>query len=123
MIRGGTSFPYFPGLSVLDRVVERGIIASMESNLHWNEEHPLRELSGALVSCHDQELMESFLLQLFTPSEVQEMGKRWALVCLLNEGMSQRAIAKKLGLSLCKITRGSKELKKEHSAFGRMIGQ
>jgi len=93
----------------------------MESNLHWNEEHPLKELAQALANCGDAELTESFLLQLFTPSEVQEMGKRWALVCLLNEGMSQRTIARELGLSLCKITRGSKELKKENSSFRRII--
>jgi TrpR family trp operon transcriptional repressor len=31
--------------------------------------------------------------------------------------MPQRKIAEELGLSLCKITRGSRELKKEGSAF------
>jgi len=35
--------------------------------------------------------------------------------------MSQRNIAKDLGLSLCNITRGSKELKKEDSPFAVMI--
>jgi len=93
----------------------------MDSNLHWDESRPLRELSKTLARCDDPRIIESFLLQLFTPSEVEEMGKRWALVCLLNEGMSQRTIAKELGLSLCKITRGSKELKKENSAFRKMI--
>ena len=48
--------------------------------------------------------------------------KRWELVKLIDDGMSQRNIAKELGLSLCKITRGSRELKKENSAFKRMIG-
>ena len=42
-------------------------------------------------------------------------------VKLIDDGMSQRNIAKRLGLSLCKITRGSKELKKDNSAFKHFI--
>jgi TrpR family trp operon transcriptional repressor len=40
---------------------------------------------------------------------------------MLDTGASQRAVARRLGLSLCKITRGSRELKKRHSAFKQMI--
>jgi hypothetical protein len=36
-------------------------------------------------------------------------------------GTPQREIAKDLGLSLCKITRGSRELKKEGSPFRKML--
>jgi len=35
--------------------------------------------------------------------------------------MAQRKIAEELGLSLCKITRGSRELKKEGSAFKALL--
>lgn len=93
----------------------------MEKQLHWDETRPLKELSQALAMCDDSKMMEDFLSQLFTPAETREIGKRWALVRLLDEGMSQRTIAHELGLSLCKITRGSKELKKENSAFKQMI--
>ncbi|MFP4178569.1 MAG: Trp family transcriptional regulator [Spirochaetaceae bacterium] len=93
----------------------------MEKNNHWDENRPLAELSRALAICKDEELMEEFLGSLFTPAEVKEMGKRWALVRLLREEMSQRKIAGELGLSLCKITRGSKELKRENSPFRRII--
>jgi TrpR family trp operon transcriptional repressor len=34
---------------------------------------------------------------------------------MLNDGIPQREISKALGVSLCKITRGSRELKKEDS--------
>ncbi len=92
-----------------------------EDTLYWDENRPLYELTRALTVCEDERLMEGFLHSLFTPAEVMEMGKRWALVRLLEKGLSQRNIAKKLGLSLCKITRGSKELKKENSPFRRII--
>jgi TrpR family transcriptional regulator, trp operon repressor len=93
----------------------------MENTLHWDENHPLGELAAALAVCDDPHMIEEFLTGLFTAAEVREMGKRWALVRLLDNGMSQRNIAKNLNLSLCKITRGSKELKKEASAFQKMI--
>jgi TrpR family trp operon transcriptional repressor len=35
--------------------------------------------------------------------------------------MSQRKIAEELGMSLCKITRGSKELQKRDSAFKTVL--
>ncbi len=84
--------------------------------------HPyLEELSLALSRADDPVLIREFLQSLLTPNEVQEVSFRWALVSLIEEGMSQRNIAKKLGLSLCKITRGSKELQKEDSPFAAMI--
>jgi TrpR family trp operon transcriptional repressor len=81
----------------------------------------LQEMSKVLAHTQDPELIQDFLLSLHTESEIDEIAKRWELVKLLDEGMSQRQIAKKLGLSLCKITRGSKELKKENSSFAEMI--
>ena len=82
----------------------------------------LDELSLVLSETSDPALIKDFLKSLLTPNEVQEVSTRWALVRLIEEGMSQRNIAKELGLSLCKITRGSKELKKENSPFQQMIG-
>jgi TrpR family transcriptional regulator, trp operon repressor len=75
-----------------------------------------RALSGA-----EPELIEDFLYCLFTPSEADEIAKRWALVKQIANGRPQREIAKDLGLSLCKITRGSRELKKENSAWRRVL--
>jgi len=82
----------------------------------------LAELSRALATAGDPSLIEEFLYSLFTEAEADEMAKRWALVKRLADGVPQRAIASELGLSLCKITRGSRELKKENSAFERMLG-
>ena len=79
------------------------------------------EISQALAHTDDAFLIEEFLLSILTPNEVENIAARWQLVKLLDQGLSQRRIAERLGLSLCKITRGSKELKKEDSAFGKMI--
>ena len=81
----------------------------------------LLEISSVLASTENPELINGFLLSILTPMEAQNIASRWELVKLMDRGVSQRKIAERLGISLCKITRGSKELKKEDSPFGRMI--
>ena len=81
----------------------------------------LKELSLTLSQVKDKALIEEFLQCLLTPAEIADIAGRWALVKALREKKSQREIAKNLGVSLCKITRGSRELKKENSAFARVL--
>ncbi|MFA6505826.1 MAG: Trp family transcriptional regulator [Treponemataceae bacterium] len=81
----------------------------------------LGELSRAFAATDDPEFIESFLRSLLTPAEAADVAARWALVKALDLHVPQREIAKELGLSLCKITRGSRELKKSDSPFKRML--
>ena len=79
------------------------------------------ELSRTLATVNDSVLLRDFLKALLTPQEYNAVAARWALVRLLDKGMTQRKISEALGLSLCKITRGSREMKKEDSPFQKMI--
>ncbi|HOO70832.1 MAG TPA: Trp family transcriptional regulator [Spirochaetota bacterium] len=81
----------------------------------------IKDISLVLAASDDARLIEKFLRSILTENEIAEISSRWELVRMLDEGISQRKIAEKLGLSLCKITRGSKELKKNPSAFKQMI--
>ena len=82
----------------------------------------LQEIVRRLVEIEDPALLERFFRQILTPKEVQDLSSRWELVKLLEEGVSQREIARRLHLSLCKITRGARELKKPDSALREIIG-
>lgn len=84
-------------------------------------EESIAELAVALARTQDAELVAAFLGSLLTENELREVADRWALVRLMDEGLSQRKIAERLGLSLCKITRGSRELKRRNSPFKHMI--
>lgn len=90
----------------------------MDEKLH---REGLEELCKILAATEDAELVQEFFGCLFTPSELQDMAKRWLLVKEIDKGTTQREIARMFGISLCKITRGSKELKKEGSAFRIML--
>ena len=81
----------------------------------------IEEMCRVLAETKDRELLESFFGCLLTPAEMADIASRWALVKALRDGRSQREIAKSLGISLCKITRGSRELKKPDSAFQRIL--
>jgi TrpR family trp operon transcriptional repressor len=81
----------------------------------------LSELALVLAKADDAALIGDFLRCLLTPAETADIAARWALVKDLDAGLPQREIAGRLGISLCKITRGSRELKKPNSAFRRML--
>ena len=79
------------------------------------------EIAGILARIGDPKLIRDFLVCILTKYEIKEIAGRWELVKMLYNGVSQRKIAGRLGMSLCKITRGSKELKKRGSAFKRIL--
>ena len=77
----------------------------------------LSEMASALAGTTDTGFIEDLLRCLLTPAERADVAARWALVKALNQKIPQREIARDLGISLCKITRGSRELKRPGSAF------
>ncbi|MDR0562574.1 MAG: trp operon repressor [Spirochaetaceae bacterium] len=92
----------------------------MKTDDAWVAEN-FTELARTLAKTGDPELIESFLRSLLTPAEAADIAARWALVKALNNKIPQREIARRFGISLCKITRGSRELKKPQSPFERML--
>lgn len=84
-------------------------------------EDNLKELCSLLSQMNDEKFLYDFFDCLFTSNELTDFAKRWALVKELDQGATQREIAKKYSMSLCKITRGSKMLKNKDSAFGKLL--
>ena len=69
----------------------------------------------------DPVLLGELLKDLLTPQEFEEIATRWQLVQLLDAGMPQREISKKLGVSISKITRGSRELLDLKGGFRQVL--
>ena len=65
--------------------------------------------------------MEVFLREIFTPKEMADLCLRWQLLKELHEGKTQRSIAARHRMSLCKITRGSKVLKAPDSTVKKIL--
>ena len=79
------------------------------------------EICGLLAKINDPQLINDFFGCLFTKAELKDFSNRWHLVKELDAGTTQREIARKYGMSLCNITRGSREMKKDDSAFKKVL--
>jgi TrpR family transcriptional regulator, trp operon repressor len=75
-----------------------------------------QELFKVLSNIKDEETMQRFLTEILTKKEIKDLTLRWELLQLIQKKIPQRTIAKKLGISLCKITRGAKLLKDKTTA-------
>lgn len=78
-------------------------------------------LAELITKINDKKLAERFLADVLTPAEREEIESRLRLVKMLLRGVPQRAIAEKLGISLCKITRGSREIKYGKGSFKQLL--
>lgn len=80
-----------------------------------------RELLKIIAGIEDTDELEQFFSEIMTPSEIEDISLRWKLMKDLHHGVTQRKIASKYGISLCKITRGSKILRNEKSVTRRFL--
>lgn len=81
----------------------------------------IHEITEVLAEEKDPKVIRQFLAAILTPHETAAIALRWRLVCMLQAGVSQRDIARELGVSLCKITRGSRELKHGSASFKDLV--
>ena len=85
----------------------------MAKNVSKPEVSGIEGLISALCRINEPLKMQEILQEILTPAEYHDLALRWALMERLQEGETQRQIASDLGISLCKITRGAKILKKQ----------
>ncbi len=83
----------------------------------------IADIAAVLARMREPRSVERLLRELLTASEAEKLSLRWDIVRFLSEGESQRAIAQKLGVSLCKITRGARELRRGESTLKRVFAQ
>ena len=81
------------------------------------------DILSVISSIDDKERLRSLFDDLFTEAEISDFVLRWLLMDDLKRGKSQRDIAKNRNISLCKITRGSKMLKKKDGYVRRRLSE
>ncbi|MBW2655760.1 MAG: transcriptional regulator [Deltaproteobacteria bacterium] len=80
-----------------------------------------RQLLEVISSIDNFDDLNCFFEDIFTPAELEDISLRWKLLKDLHNGLTQRKIAEKYGISLCKITRGSKILKNKNSVVLKVL--
>lgn len=80
-----------------------------------------KELVGYIATIDDPDKLLRFFEEILTPSERDKLALRWELMVMLAYGFTQREIADRLGVSLCKVTRGAKILKDPDSVTWELL--
>ncbi len=86
-------------------------------------EEAVRAITDVFARVGSAADMRQFFDEILTTAEARDLALRWMLLQRLNAGVPQRKIAEELGISLCKITRGSRILKDRKSVTVRMLGK
>ena len=79
------------------------------------------DLLTVILDIKQKDILEKFLIDILTPSEWEDIIKRWQIVKQLSNRTPQRTIAKNLGVSIAKITRGSRELRDKKGGFWQAL--
>ncbi len=82
-----------------------------------------KSLLNVICKISNADDLNVFFEEILTKAEISDISLRWKLLKDLNAGLPQRKIAEKYGISLCKITRGSKVLKKENSSVFKILNK
>ncbi len=80
-----------------------------------------QDLLQTIISIKDMDELQLFFDEILTAGELADLSLRWKLLQDLYSGMTQRKIAEKYSISLCKITRGSKILKRDNSVVYKIF--
>lgn len=81
----------------------------------------IEEISTLIKNFYTEAEIIAFFKELLTESELETLSKRWRIMRMLADGSTQREIANELGVSLCKVTRGSKILKDKNSILTKCL--
>ncbi|OIO54603.1 hypothetical protein AUJ46_02795 [Candidatus Peregrinibacteria bacterium CG1_02_54_53] len=81
----------------------------------------LRDLYELFCSVQNKKEAEKLLCDILTPQELASVAERWQLIQELNKGTPQRDIARKLNISISKITRGSRMLQYGGGGFAYFL--
>ena len=84
-----------------------------------DETHLLR----SLCAIENPDEMRRVLGDLLTRSEYNALLKRWSILCLLRDGVSQRETARRIGGSLCNVTRGARLLQNTSCASAALMAR
>ncbi len=78
--------------------------------MNTDERRHFDEFVEFLLQARDASELAALLHALLTPAELRELPNRLKITQLLKEGVPQRDIAKRLGVGIATVTRGSKAM-------------
>ena len=93
----------------------------IKAKTEWYSEHFAELLDVIHRAAGDKKLLVEFLLDLWTPTEIKEMSKRWQIVKMLDKNVPQHKIARKLKVAVATVSRGAREMSNREGGFQQML--
>jgi len=81
----------------------------------------LSDIYALFASVENEKEAEMLLKDILTPQELESVAERWQLIQALHKGVPQRDVAEKLGISISKITRGSRAMQFGEGGFAHFL--
>ena len=82
----------------------------------------MQQLLDTILKCQDKKTLKLFLEGLLTRSEIENLDKRYMIIQQLIAGtLTQRDIAKSLGVSIFNVSRGANLLKGSGEVFKDLL--
>ena len=97
------------------------VTTTKTNKTEWYSEHFAELVDVIHKAAGDKKLLVEFLLDLWTPTEIREMSKRWQIVKMLEDKVPQHKIAKKLHVAVATVTRGSREISNPEGGFRQVL--
>ena len=85
------------------------------------DERAFEDFVAHVAAESDTKVVARLFDEILTPAERCDVALRWRLLQMLAEGFPHRQVSRVLGVSPCKITRGSRILKKKDSVCGGIL--
>lgn len=83
----------------------------------------VRDLYKLFAQVENAQEAKLLLNDILTPQELDSLAERWQLIQALHAGKPQRDISKDLGISISKITRGSRMLQYGSGGFKHFLNK
>jgi len=89
---------------------------------NWNSKR-FKNLIRAILSLKNERDMASFLRDLCTLEELEEMSNRWEAAQLLAKGLSYREVAREVEISTSTVTRIAQWLEEGEGGYQKALGK
>ncbi len=80
-----------------------------------------KDLYKLFATAKTEKEVEMLLEDILTPQEKASLLERWRIIQELHKGTPQRDISKKLGVSISKVTRGSRMMQHGSGGFAYFL--
>jgi TrpR family trp operon transcriptional repressor len=100
-----------------EKLTDEDALVLLYQYISMSSPSSIKLLASLLQEADRANVLDRFLQDLLTPGEIEDLVLRWRIFEELLESKPQRDIAKSLGISITKVSRGSVVLRDQKNSI------